>query len=421
MTECTKRRPTWGTADQIGRTTLLTLCICLSTVTSNAHAQTTLLYDQAREQLVEQAIVGAGVENKRVIKAMRDTPRHEFVPEKLRQYAYEDMALPIGDSQTISSPFIVALMTEAINPQPNDRVLEIGTGSGYQAAVLSQLVADVYTIEIVESLGRTAATALEKLQYDNVHTLIGDGFQGWPEQAPFDKIIVTCSPEDVPQPLVDQLAEGGMMVIPIGQRYQQILCVLRKQQGKLHRESLRPTLFVPMTGKAEQQRDQKPDPLNPSVANGGFEEPPLETGFVPAWYYQRQATLATDSDAPEGEHYLRLANTQRGKHSLAMQGFPVDGRQVWRLQISTWVRYEKVRPGRDNNELPAVVVTFYDTSRTPLGQRLLGPFRGTAKWHRQMASFRVPPDTREAIVQLGMFGSIGEIGFDDVQLRRLDR
>ncbi len=150
---------------------------------------------------------------------MRDTPRHEFVPRDQQKNAYFDMSLPIGDEQTISGPFVVAYMTEQLDPQPADKVLEIGTGSGYQAAVLSPLVKDVYTIEIVEPLGKRAEPTLKRLKYDNVHVKIGDGYQGWPEHAPFDKIIVTCSPEKVPQPLVDELKEGGRMIVPVGERY----------------------------------------------------------------------------------------------------------------------------------------------------------------------------------------------------------
>ncbi|MEX0612225.1 MAG: protein-L-isoaspartate(D-aspartate) O-methyltransferase, partial [Pirellulales bacterium] len=153
------------------------------------------------DEMVDKEIVAAGTKNERVIQSMRETRRHEFVPANQRQLAYYDMALPIGDGQTISPPFIVASMTEAIDPRPSERVLEIGTGSGYQAAVLSPLVREVYTIEIVEPLARRAARTLKRLDYKNVRTRAGDGYQGWPEAAPFDKIIVTCSPEDVPQPL----------------------------------------------------------------------------------------------------------------------------------------------------------------------------------------------------------------------------
>ena len=151
-------------------------------------------------------------------------------------------------------------------------MLEIGTGSGYQAAVLSPLVKDVYSIEIVESLGKHAAQTLKRLKYTNVHTKIGDGYLGWPEHAPFDKIIVTCSPEKVPQALVDQLKEGGRMIVPVGERYQQVLYLFKKKDGKLINEALRPTLFVPMTGTAEDEREIKPDPLHPKLVNGGFEE-----------------------------------------------------------------------------------------------------------------------------------------------------
>src|SRR5690606_4895181 len=177
-----------------------------------AVAQSSAEWRRMRDEMVDSEIVDAGVKNPRVIEAMRATPRHEFVPRTQRQYAYYDMALPIGAGQTISPPFIVAYMTEQIDPQPSDKVLEIGTGSGYQAAVLSPLVREVYSIEIVPSLGKAAERTLKRLKYDNVHTRVGDGFAGWPEAAPFDKIIVTCSPEDVPEPLVDQLAEGGRMI-----------------------------------------------------------------------------------------------------------------------------------------------------------------------------------------------------------------
>ena len=233
----------------------------------DVQAQQRQNFDEARERMVREDIVDAGIKNDRVIAAMRDTPRHEFVLRKDLPLAYYDMSLPIGDSQTISGPFVVAYMTEHLDPQPSDKVLEIGTGSGYQAAILSPLVKEVYSIEIVESLGNKAARTLKRLKYNNVMTKIGDGYQGWAEHAPFDKIIVTCSPEKVPQPLVDQLKEGGRMVIPVGERYTQELYLLRKKDGKLEQEMLVPTMFVPMTGKAESAREVKPDPANPKLVN----------------------------------------------------------------------------------------------------------------------------------------------------------
>jgi protein-L-isoaspartate(D-aspartate) O-methyltransferase len=382
----------------------------------HAPAQSRQQFDLARQRMVEMFVVGAGIKDQRVIEAISQTPRHEFVPRTSRRLAYEDMALPIGDRQTISSPFIVAFMTEALDPQPSDRVLEIGTGSGYQAAVLSPLVKDVYTIEIVESLGKTAAMTLRRLQFENVHTRIGDGFLGWAEQAPFDKIIVTCSPEKVPQPLVDQLKEGGRIVIPVGQRYQQILFVMRKRKGKLEREALRPTLFVPMTGTAEDARQVRPNPLQPSISNGGFEKPSLDSGFVPDWYYQRQAEQIKVQSAPEGAHYLQIRNAEPGKPGIAMQGFPINGQEIARLEVSCWVKCDELRRGRSNDELPAVVVTFYDDNRAPLGHRWIGPFQGSSDWAHKTELIRVPTTAAEAIIRLGLFGAVGTISFDDVQV-----
>src|SRR5262249_27959968 len=184
-------------------------------------------------------------------------------------------------------------------------------GSGYQAAVLSPLVKDVYTIEIVEPLGNKAKKVLERLGYKNVHVKIGDGFLGWPEFAPFNKIIATCSPEKVPQPLIDQLADGGILVAPVGERYSQTLYVFTKKGGKLEREALLPTLFVPMTGKAEASRERKPDPANPQLVNGSFEEEPkfVSEGGQPGWYYERQVTRLTSDLAPHGKHYVEFKNT----------------------------------------------------------------------------------------------------------------
>ena len=208
------------------------------------------LYAAAREQMVEQqlSVPGWAIKNPRVLKSMATVPRHEFVPESQRIYSYADGPLPIGYGQTISKPYIVAFMTEQLDPKPTDRVLEIGTGSGYQAAVLSMLVADVYTIEIVEPLAKRAAADLQRLGYNNVHCLAGDGYKGWPEHAPFDAIIVTCAPDQVPQPLVDQLKDGGRMIIPVGAAGDQQLYLLRKNGQKIEKQAVLPVLFVPMTG-----------------------------------------------------------------------------------------------------------------------------------------------------------------------------
>jgi protein-L-isoaspartate(D-aspartate) O-methyltransferase len=165
-----------------------------------------------------------------------------------------DYPLPIGHGQTISQPFIVAFMTEAIRPQPGEKILEIGAGSGYQAAILAQMGADVYTVEIVELLAEMARQTLERLGYKNAHVKHGDGYRGWPEHAPFDAIIVTCAPDKIPTPLVEQLRDGGRMIIPVGGGMNQELVLLRKQDGKIEKQSVLPVRFVPMTGEAEKAR-----------------------------------------------------------------------------------------------------------------------------------------------------------------------
>ena len=199
-----------------------------------------------RQHMVEQQLKARSIKDERVLAAMAKVPREQFIPLDARDVAYEDGPLPIGYDQTISQPYVVAFMTEELRPKPTDRVLEIGSGSGYQAAVLAELVADVYTIEIVEPLAKSAEATLQRLGYNNVHIKVGDGYKGWPEEAPFDAIIVTCAPETVPQPLVDQLKEGGRMVIPVGERFAQQLYLLEKKNGKLKESTTLPVRFVPM-------------------------------------------------------------------------------------------------------------------------------------------------------------------------------
>ncbi len=199
-----------------------------------------------RERMVKTQLENRGIKDAEVLTAMRKVERHRFVPEAYASSAYRDHPLPIGEGQTISQPYIVALMTEVLKLKRSDKVLEIGTGSGYQAAILGELCDSVYTIEIVEVLGKRAANLLDALGYEHVAVKIGDGYKGWPEHAPFDAIIVTCSPTQIPQPLQEQLAEGGRMVIPVGQRDAQELVLLTKQKGKLQQDYIVPVRFVPM-------------------------------------------------------------------------------------------------------------------------------------------------------------------------------
>jgi protein-L-isoaspartate(D-aspartate) O-methyltransferase len=201
--------------------------------------------------MVEQQIEARGISDPATLAALRTVPRHEFLPMRLRSEAYADYPLPIGHGQTISQPFIVAFMTEAIRPQPGEKILEIGAGSGYQAAILAQMGAQVYTIEIVEPLAEMARQTLERLGYKNARVKSGDGFRGWPEHAPFDAIIVTCAPDKIPAPLVEQLRDGGRMIIPVGSGMNQELVLLRKKGDKIEKQSVLPVRFVPMTGEAQ--------------------------------------------------------------------------------------------------------------------------------------------------------------------------
>jgi protein-L-isoaspartate(D-aspartate) O-methyltransferase len=203
-----------------------------------------------RQIMIQQQLTARGINDQRVLAAMAKVPREEFVAPESRVASYEDGPLPIGYGQTISQPYVVAFMTEQLRPKPSDRVLEVGTGSGYQAAILAELVSEIYSIEIVEPLAKNAETTLQRLGYKNVHVKIGDGYKGWPEMAPFDAIIVTCAPDKVPQPLVDQLKDNGRMVIPVGDRFAQQLYLLEKKNGQLKQSATLPVRFVPMTSEA---------------------------------------------------------------------------------------------------------------------------------------------------------------------------
>ena len=207
---------------------------------------------QQRARMVETQIAARGVRDPRVLAAMREVPRHLFVDESQRAHAYEDQPLPIGgSSQTVSQPYIVALMTEKLDLQPGEKVLEIGTGSGYQSAVLSRLAGRVFSIEIVPELARSAAERLTRLGYTNVTVRAGDGYRGWPEEAPFDGIVVTAAPERIPEPLLAQLAPGGRMVIPVGGFFQELKVFSKDRNGKITEKDILPVRFVPMTGEVE--------------------------------------------------------------------------------------------------------------------------------------------------------------------------
>ena len=238
---------------------VFTLALCLAAGCGGAAEKEARVTNDDAEMwrrlnaMVDGQIEGRGVSDPATLAAMREVPRWEFVPADLVDRAFEDNPLAIGEGQTISQPYIVAYMTEALKLDAGDRVLEVGTGSGYQAGILGVIAADVYTIEIIPSLAEDARETLERLGYDNVHVLVGDGYGGWPEEAPFDAIIVTCAPDHVPQPLLDQLADGGRLVLPLGGRYPQMLKRYTKSGDTFEEEDLEPVLFVPMTGEAQEK------------------------------------------------------------------------------------------------------------------------------------------------------------------------
>ncbi len=210
-----------------------------------------LEYSRLRTQMVQNQIVKRGIKDQAVLLAMRKVKRHFFVPREHWNEAYEDHPLPIGHNQTISQPYIVAFMTEALSLESGHRVLEIGTGSGYQAAVLAEIVRQVYTVEIVEPLGLEAQKILRSLNYQNLEVKIGDGYQGWKEKAPFDAIMVTAAPDHIPSPLVEQLKPGGHMIIPVGSFFQELILLKKKSNGQVEKIRSLPVRFVPMTGKAQ--------------------------------------------------------------------------------------------------------------------------------------------------------------------------
>ncbi len=207
-------------------------------------------HSKHRWRMVNEQLVPRGISNESILDAMYKVPRHKFVPQGLIERAYDDCPLPIGMGQTISQPYIVAFMTELLNINKGDEVLEVGTGSGYQAAILAEIGCEVYTIEIVESLSWRAKEILQDLGYKNIRFKIGDGYMGWEEHAPYDSIIVTAAPPQVPAPLVEQLKEGGKIVIPVGDYYQELL-LLKKTKDGVKQKKVTPVRFVPMTGEAQ--------------------------------------------------------------------------------------------------------------------------------------------------------------------------
>jgi protein-L-isoaspartate(D-aspartate) O-methyltransferase len=232
---------------------LATVAGAVAAAAPAASAQSADVFTERRRRMVEEQIRARGVRQPEVLAAMTEVPRHLFVPEPIREQAYEDTALPIDAGQTISQPYIVALMTELLDLSGDEKVLEIGTGSGYHSAVLARVADEVYSIEIIEPLGRRAATRLRYLGYGNVRVRLGDGYAGWPEEEPFDAIILTAAPPRLPMPLIEQLKVGGRMVVPVGDYLQDLLLIVKNRDGTHTSKRIAPVVFVPMTGEVQQK------------------------------------------------------------------------------------------------------------------------------------------------------------------------
>ncbi len=237
--------------------TVLVIIVALLGVNPLAERELNMSQDPlaaTRARMVTTQIEKRGVKSDKVLEAMRKVPRHLFVPKKVRGSAYDDTPLSIGFGQTISQPYIVGLMTECLDLQGGEKILEVGTGSGYQAAVLAEIADSVFTVEIIAQLASRAENLLHEMNYNNIYVRHGDGYEGWPEQAPFDGIIVTAAPGHIPQPLVDQLKIGGRMIIPVGEWYQELILLRKKSPKKVSKEAVIPVRFVPMTGKAQKKK-----------------------------------------------------------------------------------------------------------------------------------------------------------------------
>ena len=388
---------------------------------------------EARNRMVDEEIVGGGINNPRVIQAMRDTPRHEFVP--LQPATVRVLRHGAADRRGADdlAPFVVAYMTEQLDPQPTDKVLEIGTGSGYQAAVLSPLVKDVYTIEIVEPLGNRGRTDARTAEVqERAYVKIGDGYQGWPE---------TCAVrQDHRHLLAGESAAGRWSIssrkgagwsFPSASDYQQMLYLFTKKDGKLVAEALRPTLFVPMTGTAEAGREVQPDPLHPHAGQRQLRGAGRHRWRAAGWYYCRQMKVLPSEEAfpgnrisgsgPDGKSYLSFSNDVPGRMSRALQGFAVDGKRIGQIEVSAMIRGQNIVAGPASDELPQISLTFYDDNWAIIGRTFSGPYRGTFDWHRETERLRVPPGASKCIMHLGLLGATGQFDIDDVSIRAISR
>lgn len=372
---------------------------------------------EARRIMVNEEIAAQGIENQKLLEAMREVPRELFIPLHKRDLAYLNVAITYGDGNVILPPLVTAHLIEKLDPQKNDKVLVIGAGSGYSTALISRMSREVYAVEIDRAVATTAEETLRSLKYTNVKLRVGDGFEGWKEHAPYQRIIVECSPDSVPRPLVDQLAEEGTLLVPTGSEFDQTMYLCKKVNGELTTLSLWPTLLVPMKGKAEELRSHSGLLRTPSILNGGFEEIVPSTKDVPTnWAYVRQGNVVEDSSCPEGSHALSFVNVTRGVAATAIQAFPVDGKNVSELTLACKIWGKDIRPGQNRQQLPRMEVRFYDEKLRYVGGDWMGGWNMTFSWVKKDHVFNVPRPAKFAVLRIGLGGATGEIRFDDIRL-----
>lgn len=395
------------------------ILLCCSVFPSVAWAQPGLeAFKVAREKMVREELTAQGIKNDRVLRAMGQVPREQFLPLTKRKFAYLDMPIPIGEAQYMPPPLRTADLLEQIDPQPSDKVLVVGTGSGYGPGVLSRIVREVYAIEIVPELAREAAATFQRLKYSNITSKQGDGFAGWAEHAPYDKMLVECAPESVPPPLVEQLKEGGVLVIPVGEHFQQTLFKYRKQNGKLTVEQSRPTLFLPMIGKAKFLQTTDTAAQEPQILNPSFETEFEGDKNLPAnWYFVKQAQVIEYPTAPNGKRVLWFKNETPGHASIAIQGFACDGRKVKLLTITLNVKVKSVIRGQNLEQLPRLEIMYLNENNRAIHHDFIGPWFLTGDWTEQQARFQVPPQARAALIRIGLLGATGEAWFDNLRMK----
>lgn len=407
----------------IRRSLRFVLCMLLLAIGSIAqapalHAQSNAQnIANARRRMVAEEIQPHGIQDARLLDAMREVPREQFLPLNKRSVAYLNIAITFGEGHVMLPPLVTAHMIEQLEPKYSDKVLVVGTGTGYSSALLSRITNKVYTVEIDRATAATAEETFKRVKYDNISLKVGDGFEGWKEHAPFQKIIVECSPENVPQPLLEQLDEGGLLLIPIGVDFDQTMHLYKKVNGELSSISAWPTLLVPMKGRAEELKSSSDQPRVPAINNGGFEELLEGTKDVPVgWSYLRQGRVIEDNLSPEGKRCLQFTNETPGNAAMALQAFPVDGKTTSEITLSFRVMGKEIRPGQTRQQLPRVEVTFFDEKRRPVGGDWVGGWYMNFDWVKKDRRFTVPRLAKFAIVQLTMEGATGEIRFDDIRL-----